>query len=171
MSRSIQEKFDSFLAQAAQTARPRQDDGGTILLSVPQGWLRWRPPTPLQRRTLEPVEEQQEQADEKDMSAVLSDDHERERRNRLAYHATWTAPRLRHVGLIGPPRLKLPTAEACDCEICNGTRQVERVLVSPGTSFLWKDDNAGPTHIGICRRGACTSFQGPASPVTGRTYQ
>ncbi len=127
------------------------DDSWTALLMYPAGLLRWRS-SPRQRQ----VDQQQEHVDEQDTRRAMFEEWERNRRHRIDYYATWSAPRLRHLGVIGLPRFKLPPD--CDCNICRGTQHVERVQMPPDTSFVWQEDSPQQQqqHEGFCRAGACS---------------
>jgi len=96
-----------------------------IVLTIPAGRLRWQ----LVRRS---TDEEQHARDVADMGRAKIEEWQRERSILAEFDKTWP-PRLRRLGLIGPPTLTLPTewGDPCACDVC--TRQRQRRKESPNT--------------------------------------
>jgi len=114
------------------------DPQWTILLTIPAGLLRWRPTphTPPFKWWIMP-EDEQTIRDLDDMKKAQNEEWGREHTIVAEYEkAKWTQ-RLRHLGLIGPPRIPtLPLVYECACSLC-----ASRPLLIPTTKTETTETN------------------------------
>ena len=85
----------------------------TILLTIPQGYLRWRS----QPFKLDPLPNDQDVLDEKDEITAGIEEWQRESQRNIEYAAAQWPMRMRHLGLL-PPRSqsRIPWLKMCNCE-------------------------------------------------------
>ncbi len=124
---------------------PKGGTSATIVLMLPQGLLRWRPLTPLERRASEPPDEYQIEQQRRDEAGIMgrtdpdeidalntaSEDRTRETEAARALYRDWL-PRLSHLDLLPTPPLRLPLGyEPCQCASCRARMPSDELSRSP----------------------------------------